>query len=127
MKVLLTAALVQFLTLTTFAQTSISNTKWKGHLEEPQSLDIVLDFRNDSLIATSAAGMELGIMFFSQSKDTLKLRKLKDQGPCGYDVEGFYRIEWSGDGDKLVLHIIDDYCKARARSITSTVYHRVKN
>lgn len=128
MKVLLTATLVQFLTLYAFAQTPISNTKWKGHIEIPQALDIVLEFKNDSLIATSAEGMELEVMFFSQAKDTLRLRKLNGQSPCDYTVEGIYHLEWADSGDKLLLHIINDDCIDRAKSITSGVgYFRVKN
>ena len=116
------------LSMTTFSQHQIRNTKWKGHIEVPQSLDIVLDFRNDSLIATSAEGMELEIMFFSQSKDTLQLRKLNGQSPCDHVTEGFYLLVWVATGDKLVLQMIKDDCKARSSSITSGVgYFRVKD
>jgi len=128
MKVLLTAALVQFLSLNAFAQIPISNTKWKGHIEIPQALDIILEFKNDSLIATSAEGMELEVMFFSQVKDTLRLKKLNGQSPCDHTTEGYYRLEWAENGDKLLLHLVKDDCADRAKSITSTVaYFRIKN
>ena len=94
MKVLLTVALVQFLSLNTFAQTQISNTKWKGQMTSPQALDIILEFKNDSLIATSAEGMELEVMFFSQAKDTLKLRKLNGTSPCDLTTEGIYILKF---------------------------------
>lgn len=128
MKVLLTATLVQFLALYAFAQTPISNTKWKGHIESPQALDIILEFKNDSLIATSAEGMELEVMSFSQTKDTLKLRKLNGQSPCDYTTDGFYHLEWVENGDKLLLHLVKDDCTDRAKSITSAVaYFRIRN
>lgn len=111
-----------------FSQSSISKTKWKGHIEMPQALDIILEFRNDSLIATSAEGLELEVMFFSQAKDTLRLRKLNGQSPCDYTTEGIYRLEMVEAGDKLLLHMIKDDCTERAKSITSTVaYFRVKD
>lgn len=120
--------ILHFISISLFAQTSVSNTKWKGHIESPQSLDIVLEFKNDSLIATSADGLELEVMYFSQAKDTLKLRKLNGQSPCDYIVEGIYHLEWADSGDKLLLHIIKDDCTARSKSITSGVgYFRVKN
>ena len=128
MKLLFIVALLQFIALYSFAQPSISKTKWKGHIEIPQALDIILEFKNDSLIATTAEGLELEIMFFSQAKDTLRLRKLNGQSPCDYTTEGIYRLETVEAGDKLLLHMIKDDCTDRARSITSTVaYFRVKN
>lgn len=127
MKVLLIATVVQFLTLSVFAQTPISNTKWKGHIEFPQALDIVLEFKNDSLITTSAEGMELEVMFFSQAKDTLKLRKLKGQSPCDYTTEGIYILNFTNSGDTVIFYPITDHCKARATSISPVVYSRVKD
>ena len=127
MRILIIVTL-QFIAIDLFAQNSISNTKWKGHIEKPQPLDIVFEFKNDSLIVTSAEGLELEVMSFSQSKDTLKLKKLNGQSPCDYTVEGFYHLEWADSGDKLLLHMIKDDCVARAKSITSGVgYFRVKD
>ena len=111
----------------TFSQNQISNTKWKGHIENPQALDIILEFRNDSLIATSAEGMELEIMFFSQSKDTLRLRKLNGQSPCDYRTEGIYILNFTNSGDNVIFYPITDHCKARATSISPVVYSRVKD
>jgi len=127
MKMLLTTAFALF-TLAAHSQNSVSNTKWKGQIQVPQTLDIVLEFRNDTLIASSAEGMELESMFFSQSKDTLKLRKLNGQSPCDYITEGLYRLEWADNGGKVILHMIKDDCDARAGSITSAAaYLRVKD
>lgn len=111
----------------TSTNTDLKNTKWQGRIEKPQSMDIILEFRKDSLVAT-ADGSELEVMFFSQSKDTLRLRKLNGQSPCDDTAEGLYRLEWANNGEKLMLHIIGDDCYARAVSITSAVaYLRVKN
>jgi len=127
MKILLTAALVQFLTLYALAQTPISNTKWKGHIENPQPLDVVIEFKNDSLIVTSAEGLELEVMSFSQSKDTLKLRKLNGQSPCDFTTEGIYILNFTNSGDTVIFYPITDHCKARATSISPVVYSRVKD
>ena len=127
MKVLLTVALVQFLSLNTFAQTQISNTKWKGQMTSPQALDIILEFKNDSLIATSAEGMELEVMFFSQAKDTLKLRKLNGTSPCDLTTEGIYILKFTNSGDTVIFYPITDHCKARATSMSPVAYSRVKD
>ena len=126
MKILFIIAL-NFIGVSLFAQNSISNTRWKGHMVNPQALDIILEFRNDSLIATSTEGMELEIMFFSQTKDSLKLRKLNGQSPCDYATEGFYILNFTNGGDTVIFYPITDHCKARATSISPVVYSRVKN
>ena len=124
MKIVFIIALI-FFGQDLFAQNSISNTKWKGHIEVPQALDIILEFRYDSLFVTSAEGLELGVMFFSQTKDTLKIRKLSSQGPCNTTTEGIYILTID---DKLVLYPISDNCKQRAVSISAPVaYFRVKD
>jgi cell wall-associated protease len=126
MKILIIVAF-HFITISLFAQSSISRTKW-GHIDNPQALDIILEFRNDSVVATSAEGLELEVMYFSQAKDTLKLRKLNGQSPCDYPTEGFYHLKWAGDGDKLLLHTIRNDCTVRSKSITSCVaFFRVKD
>ena len=110
-----------------FSQKQVHQTRWKGQVLEPQAIDIVLNFRNDSLVATSADGRELGVMFFLQYGDTLMIRKLSEQGPCNNETEGVYRVELTENGDKLTLYIITDRCRDRARSITSTVYSRMRD
>lgn len=118
---------LNFIGINLFAQNIISNTKWKGHIVNPQALDIVLEFRNDSVIVTSAEGMELEIMSFSQTKDTLKVRKLNGQSPCDYTTEGIYILNFSDSGDTVIFYPITDHCKARAASISPVVYSRVKD
>jgi cell wall-associated protease len=111
-----------------WSQTLLSNTKWKGRIENPQALDIIFEFRNDSLIVSSAEGIELEVMFFSQAKDTLKLRKLNGQSPCNYTTEGIYILNWTDSGEKLLLYPISDNCKARSVSMSAPVaYSRVKS
>ena len=114
------------------AQTSINpdlrNTKWKGHIEIPQTLDIILEFRYDSLIVTSVEGLELGVMFFFQAKDTIRIRKLSGQGPCNNTTEGIYILKWTDSDDTLLFYPISDNCKQRSVSISAPVaYSRVKD
>jgi hypothetical protein len=131
MKIFLVILLIHNLVFCVSAQTSshpdLANTKWQGRVERPQSRDIILEFRKDSVIATAADGAELEVMFFSQSKDTLKLKKLNGQSPCDDITVGIYRVEWNDNAEKVTLHIVSDECKARSASITSAgAYFRVK-
>jgi len=131
MKILILAILVQFCTLYSSAQTSskptLSNSSWKGHIEIPQAMDILLEFRNDTVIVTADGIGELETMFFSQNRDTVKFRKLNGTSPCNDVAIGRYLVEWQENGDKIILHNIADDCTERANAITSAVaYFRIK-
>lgn len=128
MKLIIIAILIQFFAPGLFAQHSVINSKWRGHIESPQSLDIIFDFRKDTVIVNSAEGAELEVMSYSQNKDTVRLRKLNGTSPCDYSAEGTYHIQWLDSGEKLVFHAIKDDCDDRAKAITSaTAYFRVKD
>jgi len=128
MKILIAAVLVQCFTFYASAQTSIKNTKWKGQIEVPQSLEIIFEFRNDTLIASTPDGTELEQMSFSQINDTLRLKKLSGS-PCDNVSEGSYRLEWLDSGYRFLFHSIRDDCTDRGRSIASSTmgFYRVKN
>ena len=49
MKILITAASFLILGVSSFAQNSLSNTKWKGIMLIPAATDVVLNFKKDSL------------------------------------------------------------------------------
>ena len=131
MKILIITALVQFATLCSFAQStgnpSLRNSKWKGHIESPESMDIIFDFKNDTVIVTSADMTELETMLFWQNGDTVKLKKISGTSPCDDIAIGSYHIEWQEKGDKIIIHNLADPCLERATAITSALaYFRVK-
>lgn len=127
MKILITTAAL-FITFHAFPQTSINNTKWKGLITSPQSLEIVLEFKADSLRVTSMEGTELEVMYFLLNKDTLTLKKLNGTSPCDNVTEGAYLLRWIENGDKFQMLTIKDDCRARSNSITSEfAYARVKD
>ena len=118
MKMLITA-LSLLMSFYSFTQTSISNTKWKGQITKPQSLEIVLEFKTDSLRVTSAEGAELEVMYFLLNRDTLTIKKLNGSSPCDNVTEGAYLLKWFNNGEKFQMNTIKDDCRARSNSITS--------
>jgi hypothetical protein len=104
MKVLLFAALLQFLTLHVFAQISISNSKWKGQTEVPRIVNIDLEFSKDTFKIFSGRGVE--VMPYSQYKDSLFIRKISGNSH-----------EWLENGKKFLLHVINDSCTRRINGI----------
>ncbi|HJS54576.1 MAG TPA: hypothetical protein VJ765_08540 [Chitinophagaceae bacterium] len=107
MKIIIIAALLQFATVYSFGQSGVRPTlkdsKWKGHIEAPQSMDIILDFRNDTLVVTSTDMTELETMFFSQKGDTVNLRKLIGTSPCN-DGHPDFQIKDEKGFEKKQMH-----------------------
>ena len=90
-------------------------------------MDIILDFKNDTVIVTSADMTELETMLFWQNGDTVKLKKFSGTCPCDDIATRSYHLEWPENGDKIIIHNMADACLERATAITcAPAYFRVK-
>ena len=117
MKIILCAAVIILLKLHTIAQIQISNSKWKGQTEVPSPADIDLEFTKDTFRIIGQSGREFEVMLFSQHNDSLHLRKIAGASPCPGGTEAWYRIEWLENGEKFLLHLINDSCARRANGM----------
>ena len=113
MKILMTAILVIFFRVDAYSQISISNTKWMVQTVSPQPRNLVLDFKKDTLRLIDEQGNETGSATFMQRNDSLFIRKVSGRSPCPDGSEGWYRIEWLENGDKFLLHILNEDCRYR--------------
>ena len=125
MKILVVAALAQFITCYSFAQNSISNTKWRGTFLIPHSVDVNLTFKKDTLYIKTGTSEEVGIVFFIQRNDTLIIRKISGPSPCPEQAEGSYLIEWLENGNKFRLHGISDECEGRIGVFALNPFERI--
>ena len=107
--------LSELFTLIVAAQMSISNTKWLLHSEIPTPGNGVMHFKKDSAFFFNEAGEQVGALTFVQRKDSLLVHKVSGTSPCPVGSEGWYRIEWLENGEKFLLHLLDDACPARSR------------
>jgi len=126
MKILISALLV-LITIYSSGQQSLSNTKWKGIFLIPQAVDVVLDFKKDTLYITTVTSDEVGTIFFTQQKDTLMIKKISGPSPCPEQAQGKYRIEWFENGDKFRLHGISDECEGRIEVFTINQFERFRH
>ena len=124
MKVLITAAMGLF-TLNSFAQNSLSNTKWKGIFLIPHAVDVTLNFKKDTLYLEDEKGQQFGTLVFSHRNDTLVIIKISGTSPCPEQSTGSYRIEWLEKGEKFLLHAISDECEGRAGVYTTNHFERI--
>jgi hypothetical protein len=107
-----------------FSQFRLANSKWKPQTEAPR---IQLDFKKDTLSILFTSGREAEIMVFSQHHDSLLIRKISGTGSCPAGVERWYRIEWLDNGEKFLLHNINDDCSGRIAGFTANSYERIHN
>lgn len=126
MKILITAALYLIFGVSSFAQNSLSNTKWKGIMLIPAATDVVLNFKKDSLFLATETGEEIGTLIFSQRGDTLTIRKIWGSSPCPEESQGVYRIEWIEKYIKIQLHGISDECEGRIGVYTTYAFERLR-
>ena len=126
MKILIIAALTLF-AINSSGQNSLSNTKWKGVFLIPHAVDVVLDFKKDTLYLEDEKGQQFGTLVFSHQSDTLMITKISGTSPCLEQSKGWYRIEWLEKGKKFLLHAIDDECEGRAGVYTTNPFERISN
>ena len=103
---------------------TIANSKWKGVFLIPDAVDVILDFKKDTLYLT-IEGQRLGTLIFSHRNDTLMITKISGTSPCPEQSTGLYRIEWLKKGEKFWLHGISDECEGRIGTYTTNPYERI--
>ncbi len=127
MKIVLSAAFIFLLALPATAQVSVNNSKWKGVFLIPHAVDVILDFKKDTLYITTVASDEVGTIFFTQQNDTLMIKKISGPSPCPEQAQGKYRIEWFENGNKFRLHGISEECDGRTGVFTTNPFERINN
>ena len=115
MKFLIITAFLLFATLYSFAQNSLTNSRWNASTEIPRPHDLQLVFKKDSFLIFSQDGKVLGeTMTYSVHDDSLRFQKITGQTPCASGTEGLYKIQWSEQGKNYSFQLINDPCVARA-------------
>ena len=123
--IFLTIVFVIFLAVQSFAQNAISNSKWKSIFLIPHAVDVILDFKKDTLYLIIEPDQRLGTLTFSHRNDTLTITKISGTSPCPEQSTGLYRIEWLEKGEKFLLHGISDECEGRIGIFTTNPYERI--
>ena len=125
MKILIITALILFATLYSFAQNSFVNTRWKPLAENPRFQE--MSFKRDTLTLTITSPDDIAVWSFAQHHDSLMIKKISGRGQCPPTVEGWYRVEWINNGDKVLFRLIKDECDRGASAITTYTFERIRN
>lgn len=107
-----------FTSAVSFPQIPLASSKWNAHTEVPGPIDLVLEFKTNEILIFLKDGQEAERMTFSQHHDSLFIRKISGMSPCPEGAEVWYRIEWLENGEKFLLHNINDSCPDRVKGFT---------
>jgi hypothetical protein len=121
MKKIFCFLLVLIATLSIHAQ--LSNTKWRGtlHLDEP--IDVIFNFKADTLEAINAEDYSnIETMKFSVNDSVLVIQKLFGQSQCDNSATGKYKFEINGN--EMTWKVITDDCDERSQVIGSMKLNR---
>ncbi len=113
MRKIFTTVIVIFIAFTSSAQ--LANTRWKGTLNVEGGLDVLFNFKNDTLDVSSAeSGESLEAMKYTATDSVLTLVKLFGQSQCD-STPGNYK--YTIVNKELTLSLISDECTDRSGAI----------
>lgn len=97
------------------AKAQYTNTSWKGTYYIPDATDMILQFKQDTLLLNYFEdGSNAELMNYQIKGDTLIMTKISGISPCD-GIKGSYKL--SVKDDKLFMTLIEDSCDARASAM----------
>lgn len=117
MKKIFLIVLVAFIGVSANAQ--LANSKWKGILVLDTPVDVVFDFKTDTLEALVAAdNSSLELMQYSIKDSVLSIQKISGQSDCAGTAIARYKFEMKEDA--FVLTLVEDECYNRSSVLDGT-------
>ena len=115
---------VVFILATYLSNAQLANTKWKGTLViDDDSVNVVFDFRTDSLVVLNVDGNEpIETMSCSYTDNSFTIAKLSGQSDCD-ETPAIYTYTIAKD--KLTVNKKEDDCEDRYNVIDNTTYTRL--
>jgi hypothetical protein len=110
MRKIIFVAIITFLSNHMFAQ--IVNTSWKGFFQVPDSMELVLQFKTDTLMVNTPDSETVEMMQYKVQNDTLSLVKITGQSDCMDNSTALCKFEIKAD--TLFITTLKDDCSQRA-------------
>ena len=123
MKKIICISLISLASITVHAQ--LQNTKWKGVIHSDNDIDVVFDYRSDTLeVINTADGSSLETMTYSIKDSSFALQKIYGQSNCDNTGTGKYKFEIKDD--VLYLTLISDACDDRSSALNNSKWVKIK-
>ena len=114
--------LVSFASVTVNAQ--LKNTKWKGTIQVDDKIDVVFDYKSDTLeVSNTADGSNIETMTYAVKDSVITLKKVYGQSSCDGTSTGKYKFAIKND--VLFLTQISDTCNDRTSALSNSKWTKI--
>ncbi len=108
------------------ANAQLENTKWKATIVIDNPLNVIFDFKKDTVsIYTVADNTVIETMTYTNNDTSVTLLKIDGQSDCGSNEPGKYKFVIKNDSMRLTM--IADSCFDRSSVIDSTKWTKWKD
>lgn len=115
--------LVSFALVTVHAQ--LKNTKWKGTIQADNKIDVVFNYRSDTLnVLNTADGSDIETMTYAVKDSVLTLQKIYGHSDCDGTGTGKYKFEIKDN--LLYITLISDSCNDRSSALNNSKWAKIK-
>ncbi len=116
---------LMLLVTTVSAKAQLNGTKWRGNVNAPEDITVLLNFQKQTLEMTAMDGNQLESMSYTVKGDTILLKKLSGGSPC--DLDSTFKVKYSIKDDKLSITPLTDDCEGRQRAWQKQPFTKVKD
>jgi hypothetical protein len=122
MKKIIFILLLSSASVTLHAQ--LKNTKWKGTIHSDNDIDVVFDYKSDTLEVTNIAdSSNLETMTYTLKDSVLALQKVYGQSSCSLTGTGKYKFEIKDN--LLSITLISDDCDDRSSALNNSKWVKI--
>ncbi len=116
---------LMLLVTTVSAKAQLNGTKWRGNVNVPENVTVLLNFQKQTLEMTAMDGNQLESMSYTVKGDTILLKKLSGGSPC--DLDSTFKVKYTINDDKLSITPLTDDCEGRQRAWQKQPFTKVKD
>ncbi len=126
---MINAFLLLFLILSASAsKAQLANTRWSGTMAIPSSVNVILEFKADTLnliVVPGTGDAFVGeAMHYAVNGNVITLKKISGNSPC--DVDKPFTLTYSIAGDHLSIKPLADDCEARSNSWPAEPFEKAR-
>ena len=104
----------------------LNNTKWKGTIHSDNDIDVVFNYRSDTLEVTNTSdNSNVETMTYTAKDNVLTLKKIYGQSNC--DVTGTGKYKFEVKNDLLYITLISDSCEDRTSALSNSKWIKTGN
>lgn len=112
-----------FTSVTVNAQ--LKNTKWKGTIQTDNKIDVIFNYKTDTLDVSNAQdGSNIETMTYAVKDSVMTLQKVYGQSNC--DGVGKGKYNFGIKNNLLYLKLLSDSCSDRSAALSNSTWMKVK-